>query len=279
LTLIEAKDYVTRKLKSADVPDYLLESDLLLCKVLGCDRAWLLAHGDRQVFDHELEHLNALIDRRCRREPLAYIFGEAPFYGRTFLVGEGVLIPRQETEILVDMALSFAKEGVVLDWGTGSGCVILSLLLENPSLRGIALDLSPKAMRWAWRNVDRFGLFDRVVLWHESARLPNKWGDHGLDMIVSNPPYIPTADIGFLMPEVRLYEPRSALDGGPDGTQWYGFLFKNAPKWLKRGGLLLVEVGGRGREEAVLSMDHFGLVVHEVKRVNNSVSIVVFKNE
>lgn len=279
MTLLEAKDYATRRLKSAGVPDYLLEGDLLLCKVLGCDRAWMMAHGKRQVFDYELEHLNALLDRRCRREPLAYIFGEVHFYGRTFLVGEGVLIPRQETETLVEMALSYLKEGVILDWGTGSGCIILSLLLENPNVRGIALDSNPKALSWAWRNVDRFGLFDKVLLWHEGMRLPSKWDDHGIDMIVSNPPYIPSDEIEFLMPEVRLYEPRDALDGGPDGVQWYGFLFENAPKWLKRGGLVLLEVGGKGREEAVVSMDHLGLVLHEVRKVNDSVSVVVFKNE
>ena len=277
MTLIEAKDYAARKLRGAGVLDYLLESDLILCKVLGCDRAWMMAHKERSIFDYELEYLETLLERRCKREPLAYVFGEAYFYGRSFFIGEGVLIPRPETEILVETALSFVEEGVILDWGTGSGCVVISLLLENPKLSGVALDISPKALSWMWRNVKKFDLFARMLLWHESVRLPQKYGNHSLDMIVSNPPYIPTKEISCLMPEVKCYEPLRALDGGYDGMCWYRLLFEKAPLWLKEGGWLLVESGGKEQTDAIISMAPLSFKLHEVKNLNGGVSIVIWE--
>ena len=159
---------------------------MLLCKVLGCDRSWLIAHKERPIFDYELQYLNALLERRCNKEPLAYIFNEAQFYGRNFYVGRA-FSAQAETESLVEIAFRWWMKGLHR-LGTGSGCIVISLLLENPKLRGIALDVNPKTLYWAWKNVDKYDLFDRLILWHESGKLPAQAAKSGVDAVVSNPP-------------------------------------------------------------------------------------------
>lgn len=276
MILSQAREHVIDRLKQAGLSEPLVESDLLLCKVLGCDRSWLIAHKERPIFDYELQYLNALLERRCNKEPLAYIFNEAQFYGRNFYVGEGVLVPRPETESLVEIALSLVDKGIVVDWGTGSGCIVISLLLENPKLRGIALDVNPKALYWAWKNIDKYDLFDRLILWHESGKLPAQFAKSGVDAIVSNPPYIPTNLVDTLMSEVKCFEPISALDGGNDGTLWYRFLFERASLWLKEGGWLIVETGG-WKEKEILSLAPTRFSLCEIKKLNGGVCVIAWR--
>jgi release factor glutamine methyltransferase len=198
------RDVATRGLDPRDV-------DLLLADALGRSVAWLFAHVDTDVDEHIVDDA---LRRRAAGEPLQYIRGRCDFYGREFLVDDRVLIPRPETEILVEQAIARAPRGArVVDVGTGSGCIAVTLALERPDLRVVATDVSVAALAVAKRNRDRLGA--RVAL--AACDLLDAVRD--VDLIVSNPPYIPSADIATLQTEVRDHEPRNALTPGPRGTE------------------------------------------------------------
>ena len=221
-----------------------LEADLLLADFLGLGRVALYSDPGRDVPEKDLEVLSDALRRREAHEPLEYILGKADFYGLPLSVGPGCPIPRPETELLVDISLLGAEKGTTfLDWGTGSGCIALALLHESPSWTGMAVDASPRALTWAWKNLREYGLLDRCLLLHSNSpdRTPVLPGT--LDLMVSNPPYIPSRALSGLMPEVRDYEPRLALDGGEDGLDPYFPLIRAASRWLRSGGRLLMEIG------------------------------------
>jgi release factor glutamine methyltransferase len=185
--------------------------DLLLADALGRSVAWLFAHGDAEVADGIIEKQ---LRRRRAGEPLQYIRGRCDFYGREFLVDDRVLIPRPETEILVEQAIARVPGGArVVDVGTGSGCIAVTLALERPDLHVLGVDISVAALAVAKRNRDRLGA--RVDLAASDLLAAVK----DIDFIVSNPPYIPADDVATLQTEVRDYEPRNALTPGPRGTE------------------------------------------------------------
>jgi len=185
--------------------------DLLLADALGRSVAWLFAHGEFDVDEHLID---AQLRRRRAGEPLQYIRGRCDFYGREFLVDDRVLIPRPETELLVEQAIARAPRGArVVDAGTGSGCIAVTLALERPDLRVVAVDISVAALAVAKRNRDRLGA--RVAF--AASDLLDAVRD--VDLVVSNPPYIPAADIETLQTEVKDHEPRAALTPGPRGTE------------------------------------------------------------
>src|ERR1044071_8852039 len=185
--------------------------DVLLADALGRSVAWLFAHGDAEVDDGIIEER---VRRRRAGEPLQYIRGRCDFYGREFLVDGRVLIPRPETEILVEQAIARVPRGArVVDVGTGSGCIAVTLALERPDLRVFGTDISVAAIAVAKQNRDRLGA---QVSFAASDLLA---AVHRIDYIVSNPPYIPAADIDTLQTEVRDHEPRNALTPGPRGTE------------------------------------------------------------
>jgi release factor glutamine methyltransferase len=184
-----------------------------------------------------------LIERRLRREPVAYIAGRKEFWSLDFAVGPGVLIPRPETETLVEEALKQLPESDgayrVLDLGTGTGCLLLAFLSERPKARGIGLDNSAIALEWASRNVARHGLEPRVQLVHGGWQHAEGY----FDLIFCNPPYVPTADLAGLPSDVGDYEPRAALDGGPDGLSAYRAIAPVLKRHLKSNGVVLLEIG------------------------------------
>lgn len=232
-------------LKAAGVPDFETDARLLLEFV--CDTNWntLLAHPDRAVSEKERVAYEALLAKRCLRIPLQYLTGEQEFCGLTFRVNEHVLIPRQDTEILVEEAAKRLKSGMrLLDMCTGSGCVLISLLAMTTGVWGTGADISPQAIQVAEENGLRLLLEERRPHWYRGdlfQALPA--GVEGFDMIVSNPPYIPCEDIEDLMPEVALYEPKSALDGGGDGLGFYRRIVQEGAPFLKPDGWLLLEIG------------------------------------
>lgn len=229
----------------------------LICHALGISTAELLAHPERA----EARPAQELLRRREAGEPLQYIMGEATFYGRDFRVGPGVLIPRLDTEVLIEAALSLLPDErrpfTFLDWGTGSGCVAATLLLERPGAFALGADRSPAALECARGNLERYHLEGRARLL--ATQTPEDIDARGLDLVVSNPPYIPSGEIAGLQREVRDYEPRLALDGGPDGLDAYRALLRRAPKWLRPGGLLLLEAGDESQSAAMRALPHEGL--------------------
>lgn len=224
-----------------------LDAELLIASALKLRRLDLYLRYDQPLDDTELGRIRALIERRRKHEPVAYILGERDFYGRTFTVDRRVLIPRPETEDAVAAVLERLPpraEGVaprVLDLGTGSGCIAITVALERDDVTVDAVELSPAAEEVARANLDRHGVSARVTIHPGSLYKPV--GDRRYHAIVSNPPYIPTDEVETLMPDVSEYEPRLALDGGPAGDTVLAPLVMGARAHLEPGGSLVVELG------------------------------------
>lgn len=228
-----------------------LEAELLLAATLGMDRVGLYVNFERPLDPTELAAFRERVQRRARREPVQYILGETEFWSLRFDVSPAVLVPRGDTEVLVEEALARIEGAArVLDVGTGSGAIAVALAHEKSEVLLTALDCSLPALEVARRNALRHGVADRVnCLAGELAALP----PGPFDMVVSNPPYIPSRDWEKLMPEVRDHEPRLALDGGEDGLEAYRHLARQAARILVPGGWLLVEVGiGQAKDVSAL---------------------------
>ena len=230
-------------LESHGIPESLLESEVLLRHALEYDRARFYACLYDKVDARILDQAEILTERRLAREPLAHIIGRREFYGLEFSVSPAVLIPRQETELLVDTALEFARQGSddtisVADIGTGSGAIAVALAVNLPGAQVYATDCSTNALAEADRNRHKLGVADRVCLLHGDLLLPLS---HPVDLIISNPPYVATNLMPGLAPEVHM-EPRVALDGGEKGLEVIRRLLEQAPSKLKTGGCLLVEI-------------------------------------
>lgn len=228
-------------------PDRKLDARLLLEASCGTDYQTLLADGnERLVTDEEFRRYETMLERRSGHEPVAYILGAQDFMGLPFFVTRDVLIPNQDTENLVEEAMKEVHGGMrILDLCTGSGCILLSLLHYSADTTGVGTDLSAAALRVAAENGGRLGLSDRAV-WKQGdlyEALAGAESSSKFDLIVSNPPYIPTAVIGTLMPEVAEMEPRMALDGGEDGLGFYRRILAGARDVLKIGGVLMMETG------------------------------------
>jgi release factor glutamine methyltransferase len=233
-----------RYLRQRGVDSPRLEAELLIGHALGLGRVALYLAHDRPLTESELEALRGLVSRRGRREPIAYILGTRGFHAIDLRVGPGVLVPRPDTETLVDAALAWipveADPCYVADVGCGTGAIGLAVATARPGVRLYAIDCSADALRYARENTSQLGLSDRVALMGGDLLdpIPTK---RPIDWVLSNPPYLRTSEIDALEPEVATYEPRLALDGGEDGLEVYRRLVPMAAKRARKG--VLVEVG------------------------------------
>ena len=222
-----------------------LDAEVLLSHILGRERIYLYVHFDEPLEPAELARYREAIKQRVQRVPIAYIIGEKEFMGLTFKVTEDTLVPRPDTEILVQAAIERLRARGdaprFADIGTGSGAICLSVLHFLPKAQADTVDISPAARAVAEENAAALEVADRVTF-HTGDLLAPLAGQC-YDAILSNPPYIPDGDIAALAPEVRLKEPHTALAGGKDGLDFYRRLMANAPALLKDGGFLAVEVG------------------------------------
>jgi len=235
-----------------DVPR--LEAEVLLAHVLQASRTALLTHPERSLTPNQLLSYRTLVRRRAADYPLPYLTGRIEFYGLEFEVTPEVLIPRPETEMLVDLAL-VRRSATVVDVGTGSGCIAVSLAVHLPKVIVFAIEISPAALAVAQRNAERHAVADRVRLMVGDALNPRPGP---VDLIVSNPPYIPTGTCSSLPVSVRNHEPRLALDGGPDGTALLRRLLAQAPAVLRPGGGMLVEISvDQGEQASYLARTFF----------------------
>lgn len=236
-------------LTAAGIGEAELDARLLLETVCHTTRNDLLVHGDREVTQEEEKQYQDWIARRASRIPLQHITGVQEFMGLEFLVNENVLIPRQDTEILVEEVLRELTDGSrILDLCTGSGCILLSLLRYSNDCVGVGSDISWKALDVARRNADRLGIRADFLCGDLFEEVEGRY-----DFIVSNPPYIASGEIEGLMDEVRLHEPLSALDGHEDGLFFYRRIVGECPDYLVRGGSLYLEIGW-DQGEAVKSL-------------------------
>lgn len=221
------------------------DAGVLLCSAVHCDRAFLYAHGTNELDDALLDNYFSMLESRAGGMPLQYLTGVQEFMSLPFEVGQGVLVPRQDTELLVETAINLCgeREGLpgILDIGTGSGCIAVSLAYYLPGCIVTAVDKMPDAIAIARRNALANGVADRIRF--VKSNLFEEIAGEKFDFIVSNPPYIRTDDIKDLQREVRCYEPIEALDGGIDGLYFYRHIIKEAPGFLKEGGTLAFETG------------------------------------
>ena len=237
-----------RILEQAGLPDAALDARFLLEEVCGTNLQTLLVFPEKKVTEEEVNQYRAFIQRRKDREPTAMILGEWDFMGLTFRLNKSTLIPEQDTEVLVETALEELKRRGpgeaplrILDLCTGSGCILLSLLHELRNADGLGTDLSEEALEAARENAVRLGLQERAAF--RQGDLWEPVGDERFDLIVSNPPYVPTDVIPTLEPEVRCGEPYAALDGGEDGLVFYRRIMEEATGHLKPSGIIIVESG------------------------------------
>lgn len=240
-TYKELLNYGRKELRENQIDNGDYDAWLLLEYVCGINRTWYFVHEDEQVCEEQVNVYTEMIGKRKKHVPLQQLTHEAYFYGMKFYVNENVLIPRQDTEVLVEEVLKDAgkKENLqILDMCTGSGCILLSLLANLNNASGTGVDLSHKALEVAQQNGQELKI---EASWIESNLFDKVLGEY--DIIVSNPPYIETAVIEGLMEEVRIHEPRMALDGLEDGLYFYRRITEEAGKYLKPNGLLAFEIG------------------------------------
>jgi release factor glutamine methyltransferase len=235
------------KLRKAGVPEERREAGSLLMHVLGRDRTYILAHAEDQLTDKQVEAYRESLDARASGKPLQYITGRQEFFGLEFEVTSDVLIPRPETELLIEAALSIIspnKTPFICDVGTGSGCIAITLLHRLPQASGIALDISEAALAVAERNANRHEVRERLSFLASDcfSGLGPEFGNR-FDLIVSNPPYVAERAVDGLQREVRDFEPRIALTAGEDGLSIIRRLLGEARNYLKSGGFLIFEMG------------------------------------
>lgn len=239
MTYRQAEKKGEQLLAKAGIADAKVDAWLLLEHIAHIDRSFYFMHADEELAPEVLTEYERLLEKRAERVPLQYITGEQEFMGMSFHVNSNVLIPRQDTETLVEEALKVVEPQMdVLDLCTGSGCVLLSILKNAPSVHGTGSDISKQALLVARDNAKRHEL---DAEWVRSNLFDNLSGSY--DVIVSNPPYIAQEELLTLMPEVGQFEPLQALDGGADGLDFYRSITAEAPKYLKENGWLLFEIG------------------------------------
>lgn len=236
-------DFLARK--GVDSPR--LQIELLLAHVLQMPRMKLYLNFERVLTAPELETLRGLVKRRAEREPLQHIVGSAPFCGLEIALNRDVLVPRPETELLAERAWQFVaglteQAATVLDFGTGSGCVAMAIAAKSPNAVVHAVDISEAALAVARENAARHALAGRIHF-HAGDGFGALPAGLQFDLVVSNPPYIPSAEIPQLQPEVRDHDPGLALDGGADGLAFYRRLAAETRAWLKPGGRMMLELG------------------------------------
>lgn len=251
-------------LREAGVRTARLDAELLLQYALGLNRSEFLALGNVELSPAERDTYFSLIERRCTREPLQYITGEAPFRNLVLRVTPAVLIPRPETELVVGeviFAVQHMNKPRILDIGTGSGAIAIAVASEVPQAEVVATDISSAAVALAIENAKTAGVTDRIrfLVSNYFGSLPDEY-EESFNVIVSNPPYVSASEMPGLMPEVRDHEPVIALSPGSEPLEPHRKIAAEAPRFLKTGGLLVLEVGagtGNGGKEALTATGHY----------------------
>ncbi len=286
-----------QRLAEAGCATPALDAEILLAHTLAQERTWLYIHPRKRIGQEQLAMFNQLLDRRARREPVAYIVGRKEFFGLEFQVNRHVLIPRPETELLVETALevvasagqvAIGQRGIefsqskthtvlagqrqgnqkpsihIVDVGTGSGCIAIALATRLPGVTLFAIDVAANALALARQNARRHNVTDRIAFLRGSLLQPL---DQAVDLIVSNPPYVSRSELQEVSPEISQYEPRLALDGGEDGLTVIGQLLLQAKDRLRPGGAMLVEIGStQGHRVVQLARDCFPTAGVSVKK-------------
>ena len=272
---LEAIKIGSSLLKENNIPSYILDSEILLSKTLNKSREDILINLNKRINKNNISIFKKYLLRRSRNEPIAYILEEKEFWSKQFTVNKNTLIPRPETELLVDKILKLYKEKKIsiLDIGTGSGCIILSLLSTLKLSTGIGIDISKNAIEIAKKNAAKHNLSNRVRFFIKSCI--SVYGKK-FDLIVSNPPYIEKKDIKNLSKDIKMYEPKLALDGGNDGLDLIKKVIYKSKSILKINGMLALEIGNEQIiKVSKILIDNNFRIKHVIKDYKNNVRCIL----
>ncbi len=268
-------DRGSKLLQSKNIPTHRLDSEILLSAVLGKKREEILVNNNQKLSSKEVSNFNKLIRRRSFNEPIAYIVKEKEFWSKTFEVNKFTLIPRPETELIVEKLVEIYenKSITILDIGTGTGCILISLICELKRAKGFGIDISNKAVEVAKKNANKLNMNNRLKFCKKSF---NQIFNNKFDLIVSNPPYLARSEIKNLDDDVRNYEPLIALDGGNDGLDVIKKVIYKSKYILKIKGTLALEIGNRQSKEVskILKINNFK-VVHIIKDFKDNVRCLI----
>jgi len=266
-TIGEALRAATARLNDAGIDGARLDARLLLAEALGKDNSWLFNHANDELSVEAEAAFAALLEKRLERQPVSLILGRREFWSLDFTVTRDTLAPRPDSETLVEAVLAEVADRQaplsLLDLGTGTGCLLLALLSELPNASGIGVDVNPSTLAVAQGNAERLGFAARTRFVRSS------WWDAvegRFDIILSNPPYIPSGDIAGLDPEVARFEPLGALDGGADGLDAYRLLAAGADKFLTGSGLIAFEVGAGQASDVAVLLERAGFPLRAIRR-------------
>ena len=277
MRVLEALKAGSKLLREKNISTYILDSELLLSKSLKKPREEILINLEQSINEKVLVDFNNYLLRRSKKEPIAYLLGEKEFWSRKFFVNKNTLIPRPETELLVDKLVTIFKKKrmTILDIGTGTGCIIISLLIELKNSTGMAVDISRDAISVARKNANKFNLSDRIKFLHKSYR---ELYVKKFDLIVSNPPYIKRNDIKNLSDDIKKFEPKMALDGGNDGLDLIKKIIYKSKKILKTNGTIALEIGNKQISKvSKILIDNKFRISCVIKDYRNNVRCVIAK--
>ena len=266
MNYLEILNYANKLLKLNNVKSYGLDSELLLSKTLNFTREKLLINLNKKIEKTNLIKFTKLVSRRINKEPIAYLLKKKEFWRHNFQVNKDVLIPRPETEIIVDEVLkltnlhSYKK---ILDIGTGSGCILISIIKERPKFKGTAIDISKKALKVAAGNAKMHQLQNKIKFININI---DKFNHNNYDLIVSNPPYINYSDFVRLNDDVRLHEPKQALYGGTQGLDCLKKIIVKSKKLLKINGRLIVEIDSKQLRHSKKILKLNGFYVNKISK-------------
>ena len=275
MNALELINLGTNELRRKKIDTSRLDSELLLSKILDKSREEILINLEQKICQKYLLKYKQLIQRRSQCEPIAYIMKEKEFWSKIFFVSSDTLIPRPETELIVEKLTKIFEEKKIsiLDIGTGTGCILISLLSELKNSKGIGIDISKKALRIAEKNSEQHGMKNKIKFFHKS--LDSKFYQK-FDLIVSNPPYIKKSEIKNLQEDVRKFEPRIALDGGNDGLDLIKKVIYKSKYILKVKGMLALEIGNEqfNKVSKILKKNNFK-IEHIIKDYKDNIRGII----
>mgnify|MGYP001206096166 CR=1 FL=1 len=264
MKIYNAINKASELLKENGIISSKLDSEILISKVLGAERSNIILNISKELTEKEISIYNKLIQQRCKRKPIAYLTKKKEFWKYEFYVSKNVLIPRPDSELIVEKVLEFTKNKQsknFLEIGVGSGCIILSILKEKNNFYGTGIDISKKSIQTCRINSDNLGVFNRLKLF--KSDIDNfKYGKY--DLIISNPPYIKKFDLKYLEKDVINYEPLSALNGGIDGLSEIRKVINNSTQLIKKKGILVLEIGFNQSEEVKKILYRKGFYINKV---------------
>ena len=266
-------------LKKNGIKSYKLDSEILMSQVFQINRTDIILNSWKKLSDKEIKIYNDLIEQRSKKKPIAYLIGKKEFWKYEFYVTKDVLIPRPDTEVIIEQSLKITKNKSrlkILDIGVGSGCILLSILKERNSFYGTGIDISKKTLDICMINVKKLNLINRIKLFKTDVDNFN-YGKY--DLIVSNPPYIKKYDLKYLEKDVYDYEPRSALEGGLDGLSEIKKVIFNSSKFIKKNGILILEIAFNQKNRVKTILIKNGYYIKDVVKdlANNNRCIISIK--